>query len=217
MYHHSYVRVLVDRIVPRCHLSKPSHWLFMIPCSRLCMKPVLLSLCLIVLFMTGTVSASLEDCPTCGFAYDPDGSLADTNPYAGCPTCIFAYDANGSLITNAHTGCTSCAVSSGMTTNTLGGCSSCTFSSAVSPSVAIYTFPNGTPIPEDYVCPIHGVYCPDDPRPLEERPGYVAPAPEIRPTFVPRVLPDTSAEYISLFKRPASLPRSSRLAAFLNR
>ena len=49
--------------------------------------------------------------------------------------------------------------------------------------VSGYTFENGTPIPADYVCPVHGWQCPDDPRPMNERPGYVAPAPT--PTRAP--------------------------------
>lgn len=209
----------------------------MIPCARLCMKPVLLSLCLILLFMAGTASASVEDCPTCSFlndvsdlitnpysgcptcifSYNANGTLADTNAYSGCPTCIYAYDANGSLIINAHTGCTSCRVSSGMTTNTLGSCPSCTISSGVSTAAITYTFSNGTPIPEDYVCPIHGIYCPDDPRPLELRPGYVAPIPTVKPTLRPHIQPQTSAEFISLFKRPTILPFSDRWKSILNR
>ena len=180
------------------------------------MKPVVLSLCLILLFMAGIVSGSLDDCPTCVYAYDSNGNLiADSNPYAGCPACVFAYDSNGNLLPNADTGCSSCVVSSG-TTNTLGTCTSCSFVSSVSRSEIVYRFPDGTPVPDDYLCPVHGLYCPDDPRPLELRPGYVAPIPTIRPTPAPRILPDTSAEFISLFKRPSSLPRSERLSVVLD-
>jgi hypothetical protein len=236
------------------------------------MKPVLLGLCLSLLFMAGTVSASLEDCPTCVYAYDTEGlsdanpyagcptcvfaydsdGLSDANPYAGCPTCIFAYDSdglsdanpyagcptcifaygpngllpsnpysgcptciydydsNGLTITNTHTGCTSCEASSG-TTNTLG---SSLLSIASSSPATVYTFPDGTPIPEDYLCPVHGIYCPDDPRPLEERPGYVAPAPTILPTHVPFFDPGISAELNSAFGRASSQARSDRLALF---
>jgi hypothetical protein len=101
------------------------------------MKPVIVSLCLVLLFMAGMASASLSDCPICVFAYDGNG-LSDANPYAGCPTCIFSYDSDGNLITDTNTGCSSCAVSSG-TTNTLGTCTSCSFVSSVSPSGTTFT------------------------------------------------------------------------------
>lgn len=49
-----------------------------------------------------------------------------------------------------------------------------------------YTFPNGTAIPAEYVCPVHGWECPDDPRPLNERPGYIPPVtPSPTPTRAP--------------------------------
>ena len=51
--------------------------------------------------------------------------------------------------------------------------------------VSGYTFENGTPIPADYVCPVHGWQCPGDPRPLNERPGYVPAAPIVVPTRAP--------------------------------
>jgi hypothetical protein len=177
------------------------------------MKPVFLSIFL-MLFIAGMVSASLEDCPTCVFAYDDDG-LADTNPLAGCPTCMFAYDDDGLADTNPLAGCPTCMFATGIEVR--GDCPSCTFSSTIASTDIIYTFVNGTPIPEDYVCPIHGVYCPDDPRPLELRPGYVAPAPTVKPTPQPHFQPQTSTEFISLFKRPGLMPRSDHLEALLKR
>ena len=205
------------------------------------MKPVVLSLCLVLLFVAGIVSGSLEDCPTCIYAYDSDGDLiadsnpyagcptcifnydsdgnflTDTNPYAGCPTCFFNYDSNGTPITGTSTGCSSCGISSG-TTNTLGTCTSCSFVSSVSRSEIVYRFPDGTPIPEDYLCPVHGLYCPDDPRPLEARPGYVSPTPAITPTLTsPSKVPDTSVTFSRAFSRASSGSRSDSLEAVLGR
>jgi hypothetical protein len=216
------------------------------------MKPVLLSLCLILLFMAGTASASVEDCPTCGFlndvsdlitnpysgcptcifSYNANGSLAEPNAYSGCPTCTYAYDANGSLIINAHTGCTSCRVSSGMTTNTLGSCPSCTFSSGASGGANVYRFPNGTAILDDngrylitdksgnqyysYGLPDkespYGYFA--DGTPIPE--GYWNPQPTVANVQVPVKLQHTSAEFISLFKRPTILPFSDRWKSVLN-
>jgi hypothetical protein len=128
------------------------------------MKPDLLSLCLILLFVAGMASASLADCPicvfasdtgslpdanpyagcpTCIFSYDNSGSLIADNPYAGCPTCIFSYDSSGNLIADTSTGCPSCGFSYG-TTNTLGTCTSCSFTSSVSPSGTTFTILAGT-------------------------------------------------------------------------
>jgi hypothetical protein len=128
------------------------------------MKPVLLSLCLVLLFMAGMASASLSDCPTCVFgydgnglsdanpyagcptcvfSYDSSGNLISGNPYAGCPTCVFAYDSNGFPIPNTDTGCSSCGSSYG-TTNTIGTCTSCSFISSVSPSGTTFTILAGT-------------------------------------------------------------------------
>jgi hypothetical protein len=216
------------------------------------MKPVLLGLCLGFIFMTVTVSASLEDCPTCGFDYDDDGlvdinpyagcptcvfaydddSLMDTNPNAGCPTCVFAYYSNGTLIPNAPTGCTSCAISSG-TTNTLGVCSSCAFSSAVSTSANRYRFPDGTAILDDngrylitdksgnqyYSYGLPDKDCPygyfADGTPIPD--GYWNPEPTVANVQVPVKMQHTSADFISLFKRPDSMPRVSRLSQFFGR
>ena len=180
------------------------------------MKPVVLCLCLVLLFMAGIVSGSPDDCPTCVYAYDSNGNLiADSNPYAGCPACVFAYDSNGNLLPNADTGCPSCVVSSG-TKNTLGTCTSCSFVSSVSRSEIVYRFPDGTPVPDDYLCPVHGLYCPDDPRPLSERPGYIAPTPAIQPTHTLRSDPsDTSVTFSRVFSRASSGSRSDGLAAIL--
>jgi len=205
------------------------------------MKPVIVSLCLTLIFVAAIGSASLSDCPTCVFSYDSSGTLISDNPYAGCPTCVFSYDSNGNLISDnpyngcpscvfsydssgnlvsgPNTGCSSCGNSYG-TTNTLGTCASCSFISSVLPSPIVYTFPDGTPIPEDYLCPVHGLYCPDDPRPLSERPGYVAPTPTpaIQTSFTPRNdLPDTMVKSKGLFSRISSLPHSDRLTTYLNR
>ncbi|MDD1705735.1 MAG: hypothetical protein LUQ12_01705 [Methanoregulaceae archaeon] len=186
------------------------------------MKPVVPILCLVFLFISGMASASIEDCPTCSFAYESPTVLASTNPYIGCPTCIFAYESPTVLAsTNPYAGCPACIFaynSSGLlVSGSVSGCPECVFSSTVSDMAAQYRFPNGTAIPEDYVCPVHGTYCPDDPRPVEFRPGYSEPPPEAKPVFTPHVLPKTSAEYLSLFKHPASLPRSERFIVFLNR
>ena len=93
------------------------------------MKPVLLSLCLVLLFVAGMASASPSDCPTCFFASD-DGSLPDADPYAGCPNCIFSYDSSGSLIAdNPYAGCPNCIFSydssGNLIADTSTGCSSC--------------------------------------------------------------------------------------------
>jgi hypothetical protein len=205
------------------------------------MKPVVLGLCLLLIFVAAIGSASLSDCPTCVFAYNPDGSLVTDNPYTGCPTCVFAYnpdgtlitdnpyigcpscvfsyDSSGTLITDTNTGCSSCGSFYG-TTNTVGTCTSCSFLSSISPTAIVYTFPDGTPIPDDYLCPIHGLYCPDDPRPLSERPGYVAPTPTpaLQTSFTPRTdLPETVVKSSGIFSRISSLPRSDRLTTYLNR
>ena len=201
------------------------------------MKPVLVGLCLILILISSIVSASLEDCPTCVYAYDSDdligtnpyygcptcvfaydsnGSLINTNPYIGCPICVFYYDSNGSLITYYQSGCSSCSLYYS-TSNTHVACPSCSFSSPNSPAVVRYTFPNGSQIPDDYICPIHGIYCPDDPRPLELRPGYIAPSPTIKPTIVPRIPPDTSWVSDSIFNRPSLFKKSHNFEYFRRR
>jgi hypothetical protein len=216
------------------------------------MKLVLSGFCLVFILMTVTVSASLEDCPTCGFDYDDEGlvdtnpytgcptcvfaydenGLVDTNPYAGCPTCVFAYYSNGTLIPNTQTGCISCALSSG-TTNTLGVCSSCGISSAVSTSANLYRFPDGSAVLYDdgrylitdksgnqyysYGLPDkdgpYGYFADGTPIPY----GYWNQEPVVANVQVPVKVQHTSADFISLFKRPGSMPRVSRLSQFLGR
>ena len=173
-------------------------------------------------------------CPTCALAWDDDG-LVDPNPYAGCPTCVFAWDNNGLVDPNPYAGCPTCTFifdtgiesdlnsldecpTCGITvSSTTNGYSSLILSSKSSPGSTLYTFANGTPIPADYVCPIHGIYCPDDPRPVEDRPGYAAAISEARPTLPTRSLPETTAEFMSLFSNGASIPKSSRLEGILYR
>ena len=216
------------------------------------MKRVVLGFFLALIVVAGIVSASLEDCPTCGFdydgdsligenpnagcptcifAYDDDG-LMDENSYAGCPTCVFAYYPNGTLIPNAPSGCTPCSVYSG-TTNTLGVCSSCAFSSAISTSANLYRFPDGTAILDDngrylitdksgnqyysYGLPDndgpYGYFA--DGTPIPD--GYWNPQPTVTNVQVPVKLQHKSADFISLFKRPDSMPRVTRLSQFLGR
>ena len=195
------------------------------------MKPVILGFFLVLILVAVTVSASIGDCPTCVFAYD-NNSLIDENPYVGCPTCVFAYYPNGTLIPDAPTGCTSCAVSSA-TTNTPGVCSPCAFSSAVSTSANIYQFPNGTArldnngrylITDKSGNQYYSYGLPDKDSPY----GYFAdgtPIPDgywnLQPTVtnvkVPVKLQHTSIDFISLFRRPDSMPRVSRLSQFRGR
>lgn len=191
----------------------------------MCMKPVVLSLCLVLLFVAGIASGSLEDCPTCVYAYDENGLLIeDTNPYAGCPTCVFNYDENGNYINtpNPYTGCPTCHFNYDangiLITYTNTGCSSCNFLSTVTLTPAVYTFPDGTPIPDDYVCPIHGVNCPDDPRPLEDRPGYVKTPSSVTQTQPSLTdLPDTSVPVNRIYSRASSQSRSDGIVAILGR
>jgi hypothetical protein len=128
------------------------------------MKPVVLGLGLILIFVVVIGTASLADCPTCIFAYDGNsltdanpyagcptcvfsydssGNPITNNPYAGCPTCIFSYDSDGNLITNTNTGCSSCGFSSG-TSNTVGTCSSCSVTLSVSPTGTSFTIHSST-------------------------------------------------------------------------
>jgi hypothetical protein len=203
----------------------PSQWLCMPGIYLMCMKPVVLSLCLVLLFVVGIASGSLEDCPTCFYAYDSNGLLIeDTNPYAGCPTCVFNYDATGAFINtpNPYAGCPTCVFNYDSTgiliTYTNTGCSSCSFLSTVSPAPTVYTFPDGTAIPDDYLCPIHGVNCPDDPRPLEERPGYAAltsTVTQTQPSLTDS--PDTSVPVSRIYSRASSQSRSDGLVAILSR
>lgn len=186
------------------------------------MKPVVAGLLLASLLIAGIASASIGDCPTCSFDYESEWILASTNPYAGCPTCVFAYESPGVIASaNPYAGCPACVYAYQATgilvSDPPGSCPDCTFSSTVTGPVSQYRFANGTAIPDDYVCPVHGTYCPDDPRPVEIRPGYVAPAPEEKPVFSPQALPRTSSEFISLFRHPGSLPRSDRFIRILNR
>jgi len=208
------------------------------------MKPVVLSLCLVLLFVVGIASGSLEDCPTCVFSYENGNYINTPNPNASCPTCVFSYE-NGNYINtpNLNAGCPTCVFSyeNGNYINTPNpnascptcvfnyengipitytntGCSSCNFLSTVSLTPAVYTFPDGTPIPDDYVCPIHGVNCPDDPRPLEDRPGYVKTPSSVTQTQPSLTdLPDTIVPIDRIYSRASSQSRSDGLAAILGR
>ncbi len=191
----------------------------------MCMKPVVLSLCLVLLFVAGIASGSLEDCPTCFFYYDANGNYINTpNPFAGCPTCFFYYDANGNYINtpNPFAGCPTCFFNydenGNYITYTDTGCSSCNFLSTVTSRPTVYTFPDGTPIPDDYICPVHGVNCPDDPRPLEDRPGYVtlpSSVTQTQPSLTD--LPDTIVPIDRIYSRASSKSRSDGLVAILGR
>jgi hypothetical protein len=195
------------------------------------MKPVLLGFFLVLILTAVGVSAALEDCPTCIFAYDDNG-LADENPYAGCPTCVFNYDLNGKFMPAIPAGCGYCKVSSG-TANTLGACSFCAFSSGVSTSAKVYRFPDGTAVPDEngrylitdnsgnqyysYGLPDkdgpYGYFA--DGTPIPD--GYWNLEPPVANVQVPVKVQHTSADFINLFKRPDSMPRVSRLSQFLGR
>lgn len=173
-------------------------------------------------------------CPVCVFAYDDDG-LLDPNPLTGCPSCVFAYDDDGLLDPNPYAGCPTCSLifdtgieydlnspdscpTCGTTQSSMKtGYSSLSISSNNAPGSTLYTFANGTPIPADYVCPIHGIYCPDDPRPTEDRPGYAEIVSYEKPAMVSRTLPETTAEFMNLFTTAVSIPKSGRLEGILYR
>ena len=193
------------------------------------MKPVFFCLCLIGLLITGTVSASTDSyddwvnwqpdpnpyagCPTCIFAYDDDG-LLDPNPYAACPTCSFIFDTG---IESDLTSLADCPTCGNTVSSTTTGYSTYGIAWKDSPGSTIYTFANGTPLPEDYLCPIHGIYCPDDPRPPEDRPGFADAISEEKPDRLSRTLPETTTEFLNLFKSSASIRKSGRLEGILYR
>ncbi len=145
------------------------------------------------MMMTGSLTQSLRRVPHLFFHIRHRYRIRPELPGQSCPTC-------GTTQSSLKTGYSSLSISSNN-----------------APGSTLYSFANGTPIPADYVCPIHGIYCPDDPRPIEDRPGYADIVSYEKPAMVSRTLPETTAEFMELFTTAVSIPKSGRMDGILYR